>query len=404
MSTAGGHVAPGYEPVVKTLEDLVATGGETGLGVAACVRGEPVVDAWCGTANGGSPWDRDTLAVVFSCTKGATALCAHILVDRGLLDPEEHVTAYWPEYGANGKGGTLVKHFLNHSAGVLSFPRYWEVIGDDGHGLADTAAITERLAAAAPHWTPGTVVLYHALSYGWLVGELVRRIDGRTVGRFFAEEVAAPLGLEMWIGLPAEHNGRVASPIPVPAEQDPDKRRQSEEMVRRCCKALREDDLSSLEALWYASLFLPVDADLAVGDGSRFVARALDDPVIRAAEVPAGNGIANAGSLARMYAPLSVGGTLDGARLVSPESITRVSTHQLLTFGGPTGFGLGYALMAPEMCAKGPTEKAFGHSGAGGNLGFADPGHQVSFGLVKNQMRGDNAAAEALVSALYSCL
>lgn len=404
MRSIGGHVAPGYEAMVEAMERAVETGGEKGLGVAAYVRGEKVIDAWCGRANASQPWDSSTLAVLFSCAKGVSALCAHVLLDRGQLDPQAPVAGYWPEYGVNGKEGTLVRHILNHTAGVMTFPRYWEMTTPDGQWLAETATITERLAAAPPHWVPGTVAQYHALTFGWLVGELVQRIDGRSIGRFFAEEVAAPLGLQLWIGLPPAEVHRVATPIPPRFEPDPSRRWPDVDTIRRCSRALREGDLSSLETVLYGSLFLPVEQGDAPLDVGLHVARALSNPAVWEAEVPAANAIGNAGSLARMYAPLASDGSIDGTRLVSPGSIASVVTHQPLDSGGATGFGLGYVLEPPEVRGCGPSERAFGHSGAGGSLGFADPEHQVSFGLVKNQMHNDPATAQELVSALYSCL
>lgn len=392
-------VAPGFEPVADAIAAAVAEGGEVGLGVAAYVDGQKVVDTWAGQASDGTPWTADTLAIVFSCTKGMTALCAHLLIDRGLLDPDAPVVRYWSEYGAAGKESTLVRHFLNHTAGVVTFPSYWEVIDGDGRGLENTDAIVKRLAAAPPSWEPGTAMAYHALTYGWLVGELVRRIDGRTIGRFFADEVAGPLGLDLWMGLPPEHNGRVASPIPPPPFDDPETRALVDRALAEALERVGRNDFSTPEALVFASVLTPLDCT----DAGRYLAHVLDQPSVRAAEVPGGNAIGNAGGLARMYAALSLGGSLDGVRLVSPESITRVSMPQPLPDGTSTGYALGYALLAVEEfpCVS---EQARGHAGAGGNLAFADPARRVSFGLVKNQMQNDNVTAQRVVEALYSCL
>lgn len=385
------------------MEDLVAEGHEKGLAVSVYLHGEAVVDAWCGRANGEEPWREDTLAIVFSCTKGMTALCAHILIDRGLLDPEARVVTYWPEYGQAGKEATLVRHLLNHTSGVLSFPRYWELFGSDPARLGDLDAIAPRLAAAAPAWEPGTQTGYHALTYGWLIAELVRRIDGRSIGRFFSEEVAQPLGLEAWIGSPAEHDRRVASPFSGGVE-DPAALQAARENAAKAAAELRNDDFSSLQALGHASLFLPVDESVDLGDVAQVLADMLDPPAVRRVEVPGGGAIADARSLARMYGALAVGGSLDGVRLVSADSIPLVSAHRPTDTGAPTGFALGYAVI-PELpgATPGPRKGAFGHPGAGGNLGFADPASEVGFGLVKNKMTDDRTAAR-VIKALYSCI
>jgi CubicO group peptidase (beta-lactamase class C family) len=391
---AQGRIAPGFEKVAEALEWTVAEGGERGLSVAAYVDGEPVVDAWCGD------WAEDSVALSFSCTKGLTALCAHMLIDRGLLDPEAPVVAYWPEYGANGKEATLVRHVMNHTAGVLTFPNYWDVIDGDGHGLEDTETITARLAAAAPSWEPGTAVGYHALTYGWLVGELVRRIDGRTVGRFIAEEVAGPLGLDLWIGSPASVEHRVLPSIPPAPSDDPEVKAAEANILADALPRLAANDFSTLEALWLASVFFPREG----GDVAAFLAHILNQPWVRAAEVPGANGVGDARSLARVYAPLSLGGSFAGTRLVSAASIPEVTAHRTLPDGSATGFGLGYAIAAPEMVDGGASEQSFGHSGAGGQMGFADPVRHVSFGLIKTQMQNDNATAARLIEALYSCI
>lgn len=400
---AKGQVSPGFEAVASAMEELVADDREKGLAVSVYLHGEPVVDAWCGRANGEEPWSEDTLAIVFSCTKGMTALCAHILIDRGLLDPEAKVVAYWPEFGQAGKEATLVRHLLNHTSGVLSFPRYWELFGPDPARLGDLDAIAPRLAAAAPAWEPGTQTAYHALTYGWLTAELVRRIDGRSIGRFFAEEVAQPLGLEAWIGSPPEHDPRVASPFSG-GIADPAALQAARETAAKAAAGLRAGDFSSLAALGHASLFLPVEEGLDLGDVPQALADMLDPPAVRRVEVPGGGAVADARSLAKMYGALAVGGSLDGARLVSPESIPLVSAHRPTDKGAPTGFALGYVAM-PDMPGgtPGPRKGAFGHPGAGGNLGFADPASELGFGLVKNKMTDDRTAA-GIIKALYTCI
>jgi CubicO group peptidase (beta-lactamase class C family) len=399
VSDVRGYVRPGFEAVADAMAAAVATGGEVGLAAAGFVAGEKAFDIWCGDADPASAlaWSADTLAVVYSCTKGATALCAHLLADRGLLDVEAPVTEYWPEFSAPG---AKVRHILNHTVGLVTFPRYWDLVSADGRGLERAEEIEARLAASAPAWPPGTGMGYHALTYGWLVDGLVRRIDGRSVGRFFAEEVAGPLGLSLWIGLPPSEHHRVAPVIPAEPLADPAAQAEYDRLVAEARERLRNEDYSTIEAQWVGSFLMPPEVD----EPGRFLVDIMNTPWVRSAEVPGGNGIGTADALARMYAPLSVGGTFDGLRLVSPESIAQFSTPQPTDDGTPTGYCLGYAQFTPELLAAGPTPASFGHAGAGGALGFADPGPGVAFGIVKNKMQSDTATAERLIAALYRSL
>jgi CubicO group peptidase (beta-lactamase class C family) len=402
MSDVGGFIAPGFEDVAEVLAESVTVGGEVGVATAAYVNGRKVVDAWCGQADpaSGTPWSEDTLAVVYSCTKGATALCAHLLADRGLLDVDAPVARYWPEFAAAGKADVPVRFILNHTVGLVTFPHYWEVVKADGQGLEQADEIAARLAAAPPQWEPGTAAGYHALTYGWLVDELVRRIDGRTLGRFFADEVARPLDLPLWIGLPAELDSRVAPVLPAGATATPEQIADWEGIVDKARAAVEADDFTTLEALWFASLLCPPE----VPNPGQFLVDIMNQPHVRAAEVPAGNAIGRADGLARMYAPLALGGSWEGVRLVSPESIERWSTHVPTTTGQPTGYGLGYAKLLPNTLAQGPSERSFGHPGAGGAQAFADPEHGVSFALVKNKMHADWGTDDRLTAALYRSL
>lgn len=387
----------------SALESAVARRGEDGCAVGAYVDGVKVVDLWCGSA-GDRPWAEDTLAVMFSATKGVTALCAQILYSRGLLDLDAPVTEYWPEYGQAGKEKTLVRHLLNHRAGVVSFPRYWEVLGRDASGLADWRLVVEQLAAAPPSFPPGTRRRYHALTYGFLVGEVIRRIDGRTPGRFFADEVAGPLGLDLHIGAPADVLPRVAATLPAPALQVAPLAvhwRVLAAVIERSGKRARRvlrDGATGIErrVLGLSSIFVAPDSD---PDDNQFTRIAND---FLHAELPAGNAVASGRDLARMYALLACGGELGGVRLVSTESIERFrpATHRWVP--PLMGMGMGYSQVGLLGV---PTRSAFGHPGAGGSLGFADTERRVGFGLVKNRMRNEpRGVASDLVRALYSCL
>jgi len=406
MQEARGHTATGFEPVREALERVVRERGEDGVSLGVYVDGEKAVDLCCGTA-GGRPWEDDTLAVMFSSTKGATALCAQVLEDRGLLDLDAPVTRYWPEYGQAGKERTLVRHLLTHTAGVVSFPRYWEVIGRDGLGMTNWELVVENLAASPPTWEPGSRCWYHALTYGYLVGEVIRRVDGRTPGRFFAEEVAGPLGLDFHIGASPDVIARVASILPAPAV-DVANRTPEQALVAAIIEQLTDRSWATLrnggtgieeDALLVSQNFTwPFDE---VGDD--WLPDVFNHPAFLAAEVPAGNGVAAGRDLARMYAMLAGGGELHGVRIVSPESIARFNVPQAQWFPNTPWICMGYHRLGPDT--HGASETAFGHGGAGGALGFADPERRVGFGLVKNRMRSElPGAATDLVEAVYACL
>lgn len=398
-----GEVAPGFEPVAEALDSCITDLGEAGLAMAAYVEGRPVVDIWSGSA-GDRPWARDTTTWVFSCTKGALALCIQILYDRGLLDPELPVAHYWPEFAAAGKEGVLVKHALSHQAEVFTFPNYPDLLGEDWSGMPNWEGITAALAAAPPTSPPGEFPFYHALSIGFLAGEILRRIDGRTPGRFFAEEVAAPLGLDFWIGLPPSEIPRMATLLPGPALDElelTDPERQLAEVYQQYIAAARErvlaGDFLSPEAIPWSAGWTGPDAPID------FLLKRCKEPWLVGCEIPAGNGIGTARALARMYALLAEGGELDGVRLVSPESIERATRTEVVVPGlGPVGM----IYHRPGPTHLGPVElpTAFGHAGAGGNLAFADPPNRLAFAFVKNRHMPTSHSGQRVVKALYGCL
>ena len=404
-TAAGGFTATGFESVADALVEALPRRGEVGAAVSAYVDGRKVVDLWAGEADG-KPWAQDNLALVFSCTKGALALCAQILHDRGLLDLDAPVTRYWPEYGQNGKEKTLVRHFLTHSAGVVTFPEYWKVIGPQGQGLDDWDLVTSHLAAAPPTFEPGTSWFYHALTYGYLVGEIVRRIDGRTPGRFFADEVAKPLGLELYIGAPEKVLPRVVTILDAPPRDTSVMTPEQVQIAQTLDNLLdiahatvRGGDATALGALLWSSTFIPPDRESAEG----YLPELMNRPELRMAEIPAGNAIGGARDFARMYGLLARGGELDGVRLVSPESIELFSTTQLAMRPGLPDLFLGYHGLIPPF--EGPSDRAFGHGGAGGSLAFADPERKLGFGFIHNRMRNEpGGTAGDLVKAVYACL
>ncbi|MFB0926584.1 MAG: serine hydrolase domain-containing protein, partial [Acidimicrobiales bacterium] len=286
-----GNVAEGFEPVARAFVDNFAERNETGASVCVYVNGLPVVDLWGGTANHktNEPWRQESATVVFSTTKGAAAICVAMLAQQGKLDYDAPVATYWPEFATQGKEHITVGQLMSHQAGLayVDPPLPLEEI-------LKVTPVVEALADQAPLWEPGTKHGYHALTFGWLAGELVRRVDGRTIGRYFAEEVAGPLGLDFWIGLPEDQEWRVARlrGAPRPTGEALDLMRKIAGRGTMGARALQMD-----------GAFAPVDGV------DPFKTRS-----VRASEVPAANGVTNAASVARMYAATI--GEVDGVRLL----------------------------------------------------------------------------------------
>ncbi|MEU6593975.1 serine hydrolase domain-containing protein [Streptomyces sp. NPDC046881] len=376
-----GHCDPRFAAVREAFEENFRERGELGAAVAVTVAGETVVDLWGGWADAARtrPWERDTVVNVWSTTKGPVALCAHILADRGLLDLDAPVAAYWPEFAAAGKDEVLVRHLLSHRAGLAGL-REPHTLED----LYDWELTTARLAATAPWWEPGTRSGYHALTYGFLVGEVVRRISGLRPGAFLEREVTGPLGIDFTVGLPARESGRAA------------------ELVHPSAAAAG-DRTAAFSPLVLAALANPV-----VG------AAEANSAGWRAAEIPAANGHGTARAVAALYGVFAGRGTHGGRRILSPQAAERVregqgSCRDLVIgagFDGETEAGLGLWLSGPHG-SYGPNPRAFGHDGFGGSCGLADPEAGVSLGYVMNRMGphiADDPRKTALVDALYRAL
>jgi CubicO group peptidase (beta-lactamase class C family) len=349
---ANGTVEPGYEAVRDAFADAQAS--DPGAAQLAVYRdGRLVVDLW--TEN----WAADSAVILMSATKGMTATCAHVLAQRGLLEIDAPVARYWPEFAAAGKEEVTVRHLLTHEAGLPGWP---PEAGMTARDRLDWTKATTALAGAEPLWEPGTAYSYHSVTFGYLVGEVVRRITGRSVGQFFHDEIAAPLGLSLWLGLPADEEYRVVPMFTTLPAPDP--------------SALL-GQLTSLGVNLGDPLVRTMAASLQMASGSMEL---LNTPEAHQAEIPAGNGIGNARALARMYAAII--GEVDGIRLLTPDQGRIAATAQTDGLGAPgelaklpethpLRFALGYEAARTGVPMLG--EGCFGHSGAGGRLGFADP-------------------------------
>ena len=361
-----GRVADGFERVA---DELAATVDGPGAAFAATVEGELVADVWSGTANDdGRPWEAETIVLLFSGTKGLVAVCLLVLVDRGLLDLDAPVSRYWPEAVSGGKDGLLVRHVVSHTAGL---PGLLPPLSADD--LLNGERVTARLAEATPFWEPGTRLAYHALTFGWLCAELVRRIDGRSLGTFFAEEVAEPLGLDLWIGLPPSLEQRVAT-------------------IRRAGDfeiTFLGDEPDPLLAALYGPLL------------DSFV---WNDAAYHEAEIPGANAIGSARSVARLYGCLACVGAHDGRRLLSPAALLlgrrELSRGPCAVTRRPYAFGVGFELQT-ELLTLGPPPDAFGHTGSGGSRHGAWPDARVGFSYVTRELRreeGDDRGRRVLAA------
>ncbi|HEX4532043.1 MAG TPA: serine hydrolase domain-containing protein, partial [Acidimicrobiia bacterium] len=346
----GGHVEPGFEGVRDAFANNFAEHGEVGATYAFYVEGTRVVDLWGGERpDRGVPYDGDTLQIVFSSTKGAAAACAHLLAQRGRLDLDAPVVEYWPEFGQAGKDHIPVRWLLSHQAGLPTI----DAVLSREEALAWEPVI-RALEVQKPYWEPGTAHGYHALTYGYLVGELVRRTDGRSLGTFFHEEFAEPLGLEFWIGLPEEYEPRVAPMIPMGA-----------------------GDGASLEDMLGADSLMVRALNLNGAFGGE-LGETANHRDFHAAELPGANGIANARSLAKLYAGL-IDDVLTPEQIAIARTLQTSGTDQVLSMPGfdvESTIALGFWSASPFAPMGG--RHAFGHYGAGGSVGFADPEHHVA--------------------------
>lgn len=419
--TAQGFVDEGFEPVRRAFEENLASRGEIGAAVCVYLDGRPVVDLWGGLADTKSnrPWERDTLGLIFSATKGITAICALLLSDEGKLDLAAPVAEYWPEFAAAGKERITVEDVLSHQAGLPGFTRLMSIADMEAY-----QPLVDDLAVQMPAWEPRSAHGYHAYTFGWLVGEVIRRITGSTPGEYLRERICGPLDLDLWFGLPEAERDRYAR-------------------VEQTFES-RKGDLGGYELVW-SELAKLAGPGALTGLGQRLSAAMLRGPArpmiekstaralerkqisntqraflsllvtiddlnsdrLLNVEFPAGNGICTARSLAKLYATLV--GEVDGTRLLRPETVERAATPLASgtdrVLGSWSSYGLGFMLPG-TMQFDGWGRHMFGHPGNGGALGFADIDSNLSFGYVLKRITplSRSVRSDALVRAVYECL
>jgi CubicO group peptidase (beta-lactamase class C family) len=402
-----GEIEAGWEPVAGAFRaNFEGTPGEVGAACCVYAGGRPVVDLWGGIANSetNQTWKENTVVQVASTTKGATAICAHLLAQRGELDLDASVSRYWPEFGARGKSTIPVRWLLSHQAGLP--------VVETRLTFEDALAwdpVIRALESQRPLWEPGTEHVYHSMTFGYLVGEVVRRVSGRSLGSFFAKEVAQPLGLSAWIGLPEEEESRVAridyaAPFSL------------EELTAGMIETTGLD--AHTVSAWIDSVWGPDSVQARASElGGAFdnTSEYHTTRAWRAAEVPAANMIADARSIARMYG--ATVSEVDGVRLLGKRAVEKATEVQTATsrmHGLPPGLdfpadrsfnmSLGFWRACPPQRMLGP--RSFGHPGSGGSIGFADPDAGVGFGYVTNlwSFRTGEPRASNLAAAVRACL
>jgi CubicO group peptidase (beta-lactamase class C family) len=373
-----GYCEDRFESVKEEFQKNFENDLEVGASFAVTIEGKHVIDIWGGYADAEKtrPWEQDTIVNVYSTTKVMTSICIHILVDRGLLDLDAPVANYWPEFTQAGKENLPVKYLLSHTSGLAGWDKKFRT-----KKLYNWDLMVELLAAQKPWWEPGTKSGYHTVTFGYLLGELIRRITNKTVGTFFQEEVADPLNADFHIGVPEDQFGRIADLIPPPPI-----------------------DLSTFGEI----------------DPKSVAMRSLTNPMIdvldtrtrewRMAEIPAANGHGNARSVSRVTAALACGGQLDGVRILSEKAIRRSIEEQSygidLVLNTPIRFGLGWGLQSKEI-PIGPNENLFYWGGYGGSVVAVDLDEKMSIAYVMNKMvstlTGD-PRSENLINLLYQAI
>jgi len=392
VNSAGvlGQVAPGFERVRRILTNHAPDVLPGGAGFAAVVDGELVVDLWVGRA-GAVPWSMSTRAVLMSATKGVASAIVARLIELGDIDPDAHVAEYWPEFAQGGKQAITVAEVLSHRSGIVTVPGYKEFMDADGRGWESTSEIVRRIESAEPAWEPGSAHGYHGLTFGWLVGELVRRATGSTIGRLVHDELAARFALELELGTGDEN-----LPLVAPVTKTQTRLVGPEEL----------NELNKGDSL-YAQMLLAIDGRSVLDTADVIFNRR----ELLSVELAGSNATGTARALAQMYGVLA-GDVARGPTWLSPDVIEMVRRERVRGPSQLTGveerWGLGFQLALDPGPRSGnpwgPHEEAFGHLGLGGQIGFADPVSRVGVGLVRSHLSPNYHLGANLIDAFYQCL
>lgn len=380
MTTRPGFAADGFAPVRETFEEVIAETPEGGAALSIHQHGRPVVDLWGGMAARNSPWREETLLPVWSGTKGLVAACLLKLMEDRHLALDEPVARYWPEFGRNGKQSITVRQAVSHTDGLTGLSAVRIALTD----ILDSERMENHVAAEPEPDDARSFGCYHPLTFGWICGGLVRRIDGRSVGRFFADEFAGPLGLDLWIGLPAAENHRTGQLSLAPSWEG---------------AAISPPGAADHDPLVWRTWANP---DLFPGD------LPWNTEPFHAAEIPGAGGIGSARSMSRFYAALVNGGSLDGVRVLKEATIEQ-GIEEIARFvdplvGRPLVLGTGFWLQNDEP-VFGPPSRAFGHPGAGVSMHGAWPELGVAFSFLPNVMLNDpnDTRAQRILATLHEC-
>ena len=399
-----GYCNPHFKKVYEAFSGVMASGFETGAALAIEYQGQMVVNLWGGhqDANKTKAWEENTLVNVFSVTKGVTATCISRLIDQNQLDPNKSVGHYWPEYSCNGKEDTKVSDLLCHRAAMFGFKD-----GIPAGSFQDWEKFTKQLQMQAPYRKPGKYQGYHALTFGWLVGELIRRVDGRSVGKYFKEEIADPLNIDFHIGLNDSEFARCADMLMI----DRDNIKLPGQFLKYVPNFILPQRLRDFKKALLSGDFLEAFQERE-GDDNNYV----NSSDWRMAEIPSANGHGTASSLATLYGILSNGCSRDGISIMSEASMRHaISPHSSgpdsVLFGAPIKFGLGYELaqgianvgnISPHL-----NNNMFGHAGVGGAVGFGDPDKGIGYGFICNQQHDPRElykTSNLLTAELYSVI
>lgn len=377
-----GYCDEKFREAREVFEKSISSGFELGAAIAIEIEGEMVMDLWGGTDNPdtNSEWSENTIVNVFSTTKGVAAICLLQLVEENLVDLDTPVAKYWPEFAQNGKENIPIRYLFCHKSGLSGISK---PLPDDA--WYDWDLICESLAEQSPWWEPGSAHGYHAITYGHLVGEIVRRVSGKTIGEYFRQHIGDPLDLDFWIGLPDSEFYRVSNLKPsltTPLQNllMPLIKLMPNKILPPFIRMLLDfTDTSTIPGAAFSNPSLSMEEPFYV-----------NEPEWRKAEIPAANGHGTARSLAKLYGILANGGKRDGVHVLKPETIemarkTESDGNDLVLGGIHSKFGLGF-MLGTEHVSMGPGSGSFGHGGAGGSLGFADPDNKISLGFIMNQM------------------